>query len=326
MFETKVANSRNIQHSYIHTYILTHVRTYMHTCIRTYMHSCMHTHTHLHTHLHTYVHTYGSCTYPFNPKDFSHESGDSGSCSWTRRFSPVEGRRMQIASASCTLASRIWSSASANLLPIHVRRPYPNGSDTNGCILFPAARGHWSDLSHRSGRNRSGAGKFSSTLLTTRWGNMTCVCGEKHNTIRINADWSANLECHFLPWFKLFTVEPDFNLILGMLAVVLSQNFHFTLLISVFTPFAQTVMSYAFLSLNFSIIFGYYLLFPHYAQQSLYFEIYTLRCYVLKSCFLYMFRVKLLIFRNRCESYIYIYIYIYITAKSYIYHPCYTKR
>jgi hypothetical protein len=228
MFETKVADSRNIQHAYIHTLIHTFTRTCIRTYIHAFMHSCMHTHTP--TYIRTYVHTYSSCIYPFNPKDFSHESGDSGSCSWTRRFSLVEGRCMEIASASCTLASRIWSSASANLLPIHVRRPYPNGSDTNGCILFPAARGHWADLSHRSGRNRSGAGKFSSTLLTTRWGNMTCVCGEKHNTIRINADWSANLECNFLPWFKLFTVEPYFNLILGMLAVVLSQkiSLHFT--------------------------------------------------------------------------------------------------
>lgn len=100
-------------------------------------------------------------------------------------------------SAWRTLASRMWSSASANRLPIHVRRPNPKGSDTKGWILLPAVRGHWSDLSHRSGRNRSGAGKFSSMLLTTRWGNMMCVCGQSHDAFRIN---------HFLHFKMNFAV------------------------------------------------------------------------------------------------------------------------
>lgn len=86
---------------------------------------------------------------------------------------------------SHTLARRIFISASANRLPMHVRRPYPNGSETNGWIFFPAVTGHWSDLSQRSGRNWPGAGKFSSMLLTTRCGNMTCVCGWRGNAVKL---------------------------------------------------------------------------------------------------------------------------------------------
>jgi hypothetical protein len=70
---------------------------------------------------------------------------------------------------------------------MHVRRPYPKGRETKGWIFFPPDTGQRSDLSHLSGRNLSGEGKFSSMLLTTRCGNMMCVCGRKE--IRIKSDY-----------------------------------------------------------------------------------------------------------------------------------------
>lgn len=76
---------------------------------------------------------------------------------------------------SITFDNKICISVSANLLPRQDLLPYPNGRETNGWILW----GHLEDSSlffnHLSGRNSCGLEKYSSELLTTRWGNITWV-------------------------------------------------------------------------------------------------------------------------------------------------------